>query len=133
MEPEKPALSDLQHYGVLGMKWGRTRARASSSAIRVARTNVAKDKAAVGKAEMAVYKAKTPKERAAAQKTHAEVTAKMLKNPDRVVAARLTRGEKAASFLLLTPVGAGALIGATSAVSRRVERKQELGKYNKKN
>lgn len=130
LHEEKPTLENaLQHYGVLGMKWGVTRQRASGSGIRAARTNVARQKTAVGKAELKIHTARTDKDRKEAIKTHAALKMEMLNNPNRVVAARLTRGEKAASFLLLTPIGATALIGATSAVSRRIEYKQDKNRY----
>lgn len=130
----KPALdaATLEHYGVLGMKWGRTRARANSSQIRSARARVNLQSAKIGVQRDLVRTASTPQAKAQRKSELSKTTTAFLKNPDRVTAVRLTRGEKVATALLFTPVTAATLIGTTSATSRRIERKQELGKYNKK-
>ena len=61
--------------------------------------------------------------------------AKMVKDynndPDRVLATRLTRGEKALVTVLTGPF-AVIPIGITSATSRGIERAQEKGRYDKK-
>lgn len=132
LHDEKLTLDDaLIHYGVLGMKWGITRRQGSASDIRSARSNVSKQKKAVEKAQKSIHSARTDEERQAAVDTHASLKMAMLNNPDRVIAARLTKGEKAVSYLLLTPVGATALISTTSVVSRRIEYKQDKNRYTK--
>lgn len=130
--PEASIDDILQHYGVMGMKWGKHRAKANSIDIKAARNRVQTQHHKLTDAHAKAQHIKDPVKRAEAMKGVAELKTSFLKNPDRVVAARLTRGEKIATALLLTPAGAGAVIGATSAVSRRIERKQELNKYTKK-
>lgn len=128
---ENPAASldeVLQHYGVLGMKWGKHRAKADASEIRGARHRVQGQAMNLHNAKKAASRIKDSAQREAAQSEVAKQKVAFLNNPDRVVAARLTRGEKAVGLLLGFGV---APIAVTSAASRRIERKQELGKYNK--
>jgi hypothetical protein len=73
----------------------------------------------------------TPERDKANQKLN-QMNVAFLKNPNRAVAARLTRGEKAIAIILLTPAGAAAAIGATSAISRRIEKRQDDKSYDKK-
>lgn len=126
----KPELGSLEHYGVLGMKWGRTRARGDAYDIRTARASVVGKNAKYQQQLRRAGKIKDQGERALALDAAKKVKAANLNDPDRVLAARLTRGEKLVSAILLTPLGAGVLIGSTSAYSRRIERKQEKGKYD---
>lgn len=121
----------LEHYGVLGMKWGRSRARGDVHDIKAARLRVRGERATVENAKRKAVRVKDPAARANALAEANKVKVSALKNPDRVLAARLTRGEKIAVALLLTPVGASTLIGITSGTSRRIERKQETGKYDR--
>lgn len=130
LHEEKPTLDDaLKHYGVLGMKWGVTRQVATGSQIRSARHRVQGQQIALKQAKRSVRSATTAQAKANAEKKHADLKMALLNNPDRVIAARLTRGEKAASLLLFSPIGAAALIGGTSAASRRIEYKQDKNKY----
>lgn len=132
IDQTKPPLNELAHYGVLGMKWGHTRARASGGEIRDARERVYQDTRQYKQAKAKASGTADPKKRAAAYRDLKKMDVKRLKNPDRVIANRLTRGEKAIAILFLTPVGASAVIGTTSAYSRRIERKQEKGLYDRK-
>lgn len=132
LHEEKPTLEDaLQHYGVAGMKWGVTRQVARGGQIRSARGRVHVQKIQLTEAKRNISSATTATAKANAEKKHADLKMALLTNPDRVIAARLTRGEKVASFLLLSPLGATALIGATSGVSRRIEYKQDKNQYAK--
>lgn len=128
---EKPSPEDsLEHYGVLGMKWGRTRARANGTQIRAARRNVSRQASDVlDQKDRVKAKAKGSAERAKEQKKLDKMKQNFFDNPDRVIAARLTRGEKIALAILATPAGAAGAIAGTSAVSRAIEQRQE----NRKN
>lgn len=133
---DKPSLEELAlaHYGVMGMKWGQ-RKRATGAEIREARIRLA------GKQEnyarLASQRRKTAKgsgERAAVEKTMDRAKKDFLKDPDRVIATRMTRGEKAVAALLAPATGGATLssILVSSAVSRRIEKKQDDGAYDKK-
>lgn len=117
----------LNHYGVLGMKWGRTRVRATGPQIRQARRNLQRQSLSYHDHKADVKRATSAGEKAAAREKLDQVKADFLKNPDRVVAARLTRGEKAVAAILL-PYGMTA-IATTSVISRRIEYKQDKGRY----
>lgn len=119
----------LQHYGVAGMKWGKSRARGSTAQVKAARTRNYGAKYDIRKADAKAAKIADAGERAVKNKQVQQMKTARLKNPDRVLAERLTRGEKAAAVIFLTPPIAVAAIGATSAYSRRIERKQEKNKY----
>jgi len=122
---EKPSLEEtLAHYGVLGMKWGQSRSKATGTQIRRARRNL-------GTKRNEILDKRDDVKRTGTGKTElAKMQADFLKNPDRAVASRMTRGEKAVSLILFAPAGI-ASIATTSAVSRRIERKQDLKKYDK--
>lgn len=94
MTERSPSPGELIHYGVVGMKWGK-RKKATAKDIYTARARLMKDGAAVPK-----------------------------QDSDRIIAARMTRGEKVVSVLLTGPIGLTA-IAATSGVSRRIEYKQD--------
>lgn len=130
---------ELAHYGVLGMKWGRTRTKATAGDIRKARNrlSVKQTKYVVQNDRVkAAKKSGNATKLAKEKQTLNKMKASFLKDPDRVTASRMTRGEKAAVFLLSVPttggiVGVGAIAGS-SAVSRRIEQKQDTGAYDKK-
>ena len=127
---EKPSPEEsLEHYGVLGMKWGKHRAKANGTQIRAARRNVRRQAEDVlDQRDKVKAKAKGSTDRAKEQKKLDKMKTNFLNNPDRVIAARLTRGEKIVAAILLTPAGAAAAIGTTSAVSRAIEQRQEKNK-----
>jgi hypothetical protein len=120
--PEATLDEVLAHYGVAGMKWGRRRAKANGSDIREARVNLHKQRVDIHKAKKAARQINDPTSKAMAKAKVGEMKSAFLNNPDRVVAARLTRGEKAIALLLL-PAG-GTSVAVTSMHSRRIEYKQ---------
>ncbi len=124
----------LQHYGVLGMKWGKSRASGSTVQIKEARGRNYKAKSDINKADAKAAKIVDAGERAVKNKQVQEMKTARLKNPDRVIAARMTTGEKAvtAGIGVVTVASlplALSIIAGTSARSRRIERKQEKNKY----
>jgi len=135
---DQPTLEELRHYGVMGMKWGRTRASASGSDIRRARRNF--DVKAGDYRDARKQARKTTKrgsaEREAANKKVADMRTSLLKDPDRATAVRITNGEKAIyAALALTGVGVipvAAAVGTQTAIGRHIEKKQATGAYDKK-
>lgn len=127
---EKPSLVELglQHFGVLGMKWGRSRAKGTSAQVRQARRDLTVKRNAFRSQED--KKDSLPAGSAARAKAQAQLE-RMKKDfnsdPARVLASRTTRGEKVAALIIAGPFGL-IPIAAASAVSRRIERKQDLGK-----
>lgn len=128
MQPEKPALDDdlLLHYGVVGMKWGHRKARATSSDIKRARRGLRAQNDKYGQLEDRMTYGKNEN-----KALNDKLTAQMKKmdedfkkDPRRVIATRLTRGEKVAAVILGGPIGV-AVIAGTSARSRRIEYKQD--------
>ena len=88
IEAQKPDLeSVLSHYGVKGMQWGVRKA-----AIKTARKEVRAQKKEIRE----VAKTKGVK-----SEEYGKLQAAYLRNPDRGVAATMTRGEQIASILLL--------------------------------
>lgn len=131
---EKPSLDDIEHYGVLGMKWGVHKQRTTAQDIREAqnRLMVRSDKVYRQRKRRNAEKRGTP-ERAAQQRKLDKATRDFQNDPDRVTAARFTRGEKAL-LILGTPATFGlslAAIPVMNAVSLRIAYKQAHGLYNK--
>lgn len=125
---DKPSLEYLVHHGVKGMKWGH-RKKVTTSDIKDARQRLRKASNKYGSLEDKLSygsESKTPaakKRDAQIQKQLDKMDADFKNDPDRYVAARLTRGEKAVTVILGGPVGLAA-IGAQSAVIRVGESRQ---------
>ena len=130
----------LEHYGVKGMKWGRRKAKPTTSEIRDARALTAgrarEIQRGVDRLNLAVAKSPNSKETKKAAKDLAQMQADYLKNPDRATAWRMTKGEKLANALLAVAapgVGTVAVAGVVTArVVRRKAIERDVAKYNKK-
>lgn len=132
--PDKPALNNelLMHYGVKGMRWGQTRtSKPSGSDIREARARVQTGQNKLARQRSTVRNAPTVAKRDAQKTKYNSMKKDFLKNPDRVTATRMTRGEKAVALVLFGPGGVGAIAG-TAAVSRNIQKKQQSGSYDRK-
>lgn len=126
---------ELAHYGVLGMKWGQRRT-ASAKQIKAARRRLKAESSSYRSTYKKYENAKTAKTKKRLEDRLRKSHQEYLKNPDRAIASRMTRGEKAAALFFGAETGptfavSAATIAGTSLVSRRIEQKQESGAYNK--
>jgi hypothetical protein len=127
-KPGSPA-EILEHHGTKGMRWGvRKSSREFAGKFPRSRdrtTEIARARASVAKTGQAHKQEKDPTKRKELKEIH-------LNNPDRATAYRMTRGEKIVAGLfatvlsptLLVPAVEGVGIGATYAVRRRAEKRQ---------
>lgn len=115
-KPDTPAQVVLAHYGTKGMRWGVRRANPSGGQIRLARKKQAERQMKVFRAEDEGIVGKVPvrvsvKNAKKLQKEHDT-------HEDRVTAAHMTNGEKAAAILLGGPVGAVVISASKANVAR---------------
>lgn len=118
---EKASLEDtLQHYGVLGMKWGHRRA-ASTTTIKNARKRDALRRQGVRSAGYEALKAKPfSADQGKKIKTYTKKKRQRNQSLDKALAARTTDGERIVLSLLGGPGGLGH-ITASAVVSRGLE------------
>jgi len=134
---ENPKFEDLEHFGVLGMKWGRTRAKGNSTDVRSARARLVAKQHSIERQDDKVSLAKKGSPQAKTEQAKLDkLTNDFDKDPARVLASRLTRGEKATVLVIgaMTGVGipiAAAAVAGTSLNSRRIEQQQAKGKFDK--
>jgi len=134
IEPDKPPLDELAHFGVKGMKWGHR--KATGSQIVSARRRLRSESSAYRKDYKKYEKSAAGSEaRAKLEKNLRDRHQEYLKNPDRVIAARMTTGEKIAAAMFTSSgfgvgVTAGTIAG-TAITSKVIEYKQATGAYNK--
>lgn len=117
----------LAHFGVKGMKWGKRSARPSTSDIKDARVRQNARLRGVQNAEdnlnlRAIQKPSEAKDKAAVR-AFQKAEKDFHDNPDRAVAQRLTRGEKAALVVLTGPFAVLPIAG-NKAVVKRIEKQQ---------
>lgn len=129
---EKPLLDELtiQHFGVKGMRWGvrnsiGIRKHYSGGEIRTARRSAKRTEMAVSDARLAVRAGVAP------ESILAQAKLAHLNNPDRVTAARITKGEMAVTAILFTPVTTAALVVGSQAKSRVAGSRQERDYYTR--
>jgi 2'-5' RNA ligase len=129
-------VSELAHYGVKGMKWGK-HTPATGRDIKDARGRIkVASKAYLAERKQLKGTTAGSAEQLRIEKRLQQMHQDYLKNPDRVLATRMTRGEKILTLWqgAESPVTAGvslAAIAGTSIASRRIEFKQQHGLYNK--
>jgi len=119
---EKPSLEELAHYGVKGMKWGK-RKKYTTQEIHDAR---ARQRSRFANLEAQVHKTNlsTGKAQEANAKKLVKLHNDLETNKDAAVAARMTKGEKAANLILAGPIGALAI----AANNRQVRKLEEIQK-----
>ncbi|AWN06111.1 hypothetical protein SEA_MIEK_8 [Streptomyces phage Miek] len=130
MTDRSPSPGELAHYGVKGMKWG-VRKGQSGKEIRAARRRVHSQRVQLDAKEDKVDSlARGTAQRSRAEKDLEKASKEFLKNPDRVTAARTTKGEKIAAVLIAGPIGLTA-VAATSVNTRVIDYKQRSGAYDR--
>jgi hypothetical protein len=127
----------MAHFGVKGMKWG-VRKQASTSDIKGARKRFGRkvEDFHDQKRELRETTRRGTQARAAGEKRLGKLEMKLLQDPDRATAFRLTRGEKwiiaavgaggtVATGALLPAVAGAGVLATRSLVSRGIEAKQK--------
>jgi hypothetical protein len=126
--PVKPPLDELAHYGVKGMRWGQ-RKKYSSADIKNARAGQNSRLRQLQRAEDDLNTvASNPRATTAQEKRAVRNFQKLEKDyegdPQRAIAARMTRGEKIATVILTGPLAVVPL-GVNAATVRSIEKSQQ--------
>jgi hypothetical protein len=127
---EKPELEDLVHHGVKGMKWGKRKARPTTADIKSARIGQDARYRQLQRAEDHLNLTGTKAPVSAQKKAvrdYQKAESDFLDNPDRAVAARMTRGEKAVTVILAGPFAVLPIAGS-ALISRSIEKSQAKNK-----
>ena len=116
---EKPPLEELAHYGTKGMKWGH-RKKYSAQEIHDAR---ARQNSRLNEVNNQAHKLNlaTGKSKDTAAKQYAKLYNDLQTNKDAAVAARMTKGEKAATLILTGPIGP-LILAANSSQVKKLEK-----------
>lgn len=129
LHEDRPTIDELQHYGKLGMKWGKR--KSTGQEIRTARGSVRRGHRELKGQRKKIRASTTESGKAKEKATYAKMKTSFLKNPDRVTALKMSKGEIAVNLLMGNRYTVGAAV-ATSAGRRRIAYKQKTGAYDKK-
>lgn len=148
---QKPSLEEaLEHYGVLGMKWGvrrsdeelsrakkkkalkKAKAELTPSEIKDARVRDAGRVRKLNRQIDAVNLAEEGKEQARELEKLEQMSIERLKHPDAANALRMTDGEKAAHVALAVLLPGPGTVGALASAGLRVSTRKAYEKQQKK-
>ena len=121
-EVNPPMEEALAHYGVKGMKWGVRKAsgsRPSGKDIKSARKNVAAGEKDIRSQKRVVRKTKDPAAKEAEKAKLGKMKDAHRKNPNRLTALHMTKGEQAVNAILALN-GQGKFVTA-NLLSREIE------------
>lgn len=132
-----PSLDELTHFGKKGMRWGVRKDYPSGKTIREARrsTNAQRGDIMAKRGKLALH-AVLGKPTGRDKTNLSKAKLKYLKNPDRLVAAKLTKGESVTAVVLaLSGVGTvpiATFVASNTVGSRIVSKRQQSGYYDRK-
>lgn len=133
----KGAISEtLEHQGVKGMRWGTNKGKSSApsgDAVRAARVRVSNSSLKVKAAKRSANAAVRPETKAKRKKIHGDLKMAHLKNPDRITANRITKGDVAIAGLLTAATGGIAAPAFTAAGVVMYGQRKALERSAKKN
>ena len=121
----------LAHYGVVGMKWGKRKARDGSPKTRPTGREIKDARVRVGAARRVEIDKQTTRRAKVDIALKGEYSKKLSDeyraNPDRAIAFRMTRGEKALAAILAVPSGGQSLTisAINGAMSKNITKNQK--------
>lgn len=132
--PDMDIKDALKHYGVKGMKWGKTKVKPTTDEIKTARGAIAEKKWALEKQGNKMKRA-GKNTREAERAKYEEMKMDFLKDPDRVTASRLTTGQKVVGGVLaysgVATVPILAYAGGRKAANLTIAKRQREGYYDR--